>query len=173
VRRCDVLEEAELAAGSQHAVQLGERQVDVGDRAQHQRGDGGGERRVGERKLLGDRLDHGHGHGCLTGGALGVLTQVGLGLDGDHLTHRPRVVGEVEPVPGADLEHLPAEPLEQLSAPGGEAQPFGLPALADVQPRADRVLDTGHDGHDHNRRSDLSSRMLSRWSSEEPAPASG
>jgi len=53
-----VLVEAELAAGSQDAVEFGERCELVGDGAQHQRRDSDSKRGVLEWELVGDGVDH-------------------------------------------------------------------------------------------------------------------
>jgi len=77
----DVLEEAELPAGSQHPVELGERKGLVGYRAQHQRDDGGVHAPVRRGERRGGAVDHADGDGRLVGGGLGEGTQVRFGLE--------------------------------------------------------------------------------------------
>jgi hypothetical protein len=142
-RRGDMLEEAQLSAGPQDAVNLRERCGHVGDRAEHERRDGGVERRGGERQFLGDGIHDRHRHGRIARGALRELAQMPLGLDGDHLGDGRRVVREVAPVPGAHLEHLPGEPVEQPATSLSQSEPLGLAALAHVQASAQGVVDPG------------------------------
>jgi hypothetical protein len=66
-------------------------------------------------------------------GALGTFTQVGLGLDGDDLIDRGRVVPEVRAAAGAHLNHSTLQAGEQLAAMLGAAA-----TLADLRdPRID------------------------------------
>ena len=50
-------------------------------------------------------------------------------------------MAEVQPVAGADLQHAPGEPVEELRAPRGQSESLRLLALARVEPRAQRVVD--------------------------------
>ena len=53
----DMLIEAQLAAGTDHATQVSERRADVGHGAQHRRHDGGVESLMLERELPGQAVD--------------------------------------------------------------------------------------------------------------------
>jgi hypothetical protein len=133
--RDDVFVEAQLAAGAQHASELGQCVVLVGNRAENEAGDGGVDALVLERQLFGDPgqdADRDRRGGCrLYGGG----AQGGLGLDGDDLGHRGRVVGEVEAVSGAQLEHGAAQPVEQPAPVLGRAAPLGGLGGAEVGAR--------------------------------------
>jgi hypothetical protein len=52
-------------------------------------------------------------------------------------------VREVEAVSCLDLEHRPGEPGEELGAPRGQSESFGLLALSHVQAGAQRMVDGG------------------------------
>ncbi len=116
VAGADVLPEAKLAAGSQHASQLGERSCGVGHRAEDTHHD----RRV-ERLVRGvERDGHAGDDVDRRGGRLRPRLRSGargrVGLDGKDVLDLGRVVLEGAPVPGADLEHAPAEAREQACA---------------------------------------------------------
>jgi hypothetical protein len=108
---------------------------------QRQRGHGAVEGRVGDREPLGQRVDEGHGNRRARRLRDGKPAQVPLGLHRHDLVHGRRVATEVQPVAGPDLQHAARQSVEQLCAPGGEAEPFGLDALACIQPRAHRMVD--------------------------------
>jgi len=112
-RRRDVLEEANLTAGSQHAPRLMERARYVRDRAQHQRVDDRVNARVIGRQAV---CDTGHDvdrnrrsrrtHQC-------GVTEAGLRLDRHDADHLRRIVREVQAVACADFEHVAGEPGEE------------------------------------------------------------
>lgn len=118
-----VFEEAELPAGSQDTVELGEGGVRVGNRAQGEAGDGRVERAVGVGQLLGDGTDDVHRDRCRAGALLGQGPQARLGFDGHYPPHPGRVVGEVQPVARADLDDLAGEAGQQASAVFRDAGP--------------------------------------------------
>ena len=99
-----VLEEAQLAAGPQHAAQLAQRALRIGHRAEHQARDRGVERAVLEWKRVRDCAAHRHRHGRPARRLLGLASQERLGLQRDDLADRRRIVLEVHPVAGADLD---------------------------------------------------------------------
>lgn len=84
--RDHVLVEAQLAARADHAVQLRERRVLVGHRAEHERDDP----RIEGLPLIWEAtratVYHGDRDRRLRCRALRTLAQVALGLDGDHPT---------------------------------------------------------------------------------------
>jgi hypothetical protein len=61
-------------------------------------------------------VNHVDFHGNPLGGALGKFAQAGLRLDGYDLAHVGRVVGEVQAVPGADLDHASLQARQQRTA---------------------------------------------------------
>jgi hypothetical protein len=103
-----MLVEAQLAARAQDAAQLSKRTRLVGDSAEHQRGYGGVEARVGKRQPIGDRVDHGHRYRCACCGTACPLAQVVFGLDRHDFAHGGRLVREVQPVSGPELEYSSA-----------------------------------------------------------------
>jgi hypothetical protein len=108
-----------------------------GHRAQHQGGDRSVHAGVSGREGVGGAIDHlDRDQGQVVGG-LGEGTQIRLGLHGQDLGDRWRVVGEVEAVAGADLEH-----------PAGQAGEEGAPVLEGalgVHGRADAGVDASED----------------------------
>jgi hypothetical protein len=116
-----MLVEAQLAARSDHAMQLGQRGCLVGDRAQHQGGHAGVHGAARERDRFCGAVDDGHRYGSLAGRLDRQAPQVGLGFDGDDLGDGVWVVGEVEPAAGADLDdsarEAGEEPLTMLCVP--------------------------------------------------------
>ena len=71
------------------------------------------------------------------------LAQVALRLDRDDLGDRVGVVGEVEPVAGADLDDPSAEAFEQAAAVIGRAAPFGARGGLGVHAREPGPADVG------------------------------
>jgi hypothetical protein len=136
-----MLPEAELVAGPENAAQLTERAGRVRDAAQHQRDDRRIEVWVGERQPVGDGVDHAHGHGGRARRRQRPPAQVALGLDGQHLAHLRRVVGKVEAVAGAELDHPAGEPGQQLATVPHDVRRLRAPAQA----REPRMADLG--GH--------------------------
>ncbi len=119
-----MLEEPQLAAGSEHPSQLGEGPARVGDRAQHQGGDSGVKAPVGKWQRVGVPGHHADRHRCVGGGALGECPQPVLRLDGDHLIHRVGVVAEVHAVPGSYLDYPAGEVGQGPVALGGGTPPL-------------------------------------------------
>ena len=64
----DVLVELELSAGAKDAAQIGEHAVLVGDRAEHEAGNGGVDALVGERQPIGDAGQYPDRDRCRGGG---------------------------------------------------------------------------------------------------------
>jgi hypothetical protein len=89
--RDDVLVEAQFAGGAQHAAQLGERPVLVGDGAQDQARDDAIGACIFERQIVGDARHHAYGNRSVVGGALGGGAQRRLGLEGDDLGEAVRM----------------------------------------------------------------------------------
>jgi hypothetical protein len=77
-----VLVEAQLAAGAQHAPQLGERPTLVGDAAEDEADDRGVQRSVRERQVIREARHHGDRDGGRPGGHGGERSQGRLRLDG-------------------------------------------------------------------------------------------
>lgn len=73
-RGADVLEEPELAAGSEDPAHLDERGGDVGDAAEHERGDHGVVGRVVGGQVVGGPVDDLDRHGRVSGLVLGEST---------------------------------------------------------------------------------------------------
>jgi hypothetical protein len=88
----------------------------IWDRAQHQGGDGGVHAGVSRREGVGAALDHPDRDRCLAGGDLGKAAQIWLGLHSEDLGGGRRVVGEVEAVAGADLQHPAGQAGQQRAA---------------------------------------------------------
>ena len=132
-----VLVEAQLATGADHATQLGEGLLLVGDRAEDERGDPGVEGCVPGGDPGCHAVDHLDGDGGLGGRLERRLAQHRLGLDGEHALDRLGVEGEVEAVARADLDHLAGEPGEQLAA----VLALGARGGAHVDPREEGVVD--------------------------------
>jgi hypothetical protein len=105
----DVLVEAQLAAGADDAVKLGECVVLVGDRAEDEAGDGSVDARVLERQPVGGATDDSDWDGGAGGGTRGLGAESRLGLDCDHLGYGIGVVREVQAMPGTELEHAAGE----------------------------------------------------------------
>ena len=103
-----MLVEAQLATGTDHAVELRERRLLIGHRAEHERNDASVEGFRLPGKATGVTVRDGDRHGRPRRGALGTLTQVRLGLDGNDLIDRGRVVPEVRAAAGAHLHRGPA-----------------------------------------------------------------
>jgi hypothetical protein len=101
--------EAELAAGPEHAPDLGERPRRVGDAAEHERDDRRVEHAVREGQAGCVPRDDGHREGRRTRRALRQFAQVRIRLDGDERGHLRRVVAEARPGAGADLDDPAAE----------------------------------------------------------------
>src|SRR5664279_6538089 len=90
----DMLVEAELSAGHQYSMQLGERDLLVDHRAQDQRADDGIEDAILVGQQLGGAVDHRDRYGRCARGTRGEAPEIRLGLDGETLRHLGRVVGE-------------------------------------------------------------------------------
>ena len=135
----DVLVEAQLPAGAQHAMDLAQRNVLVVHRAEHKRCDGGVELATHGGQCLGAPCDDADAQRHVLGGLLCELAQVRLGLDGDHLGHRWRVVGEIQAVTGADLDDPSLEARQQRATVLGAAAPVGR--ASDVRIETGEALD--------------------------------
>ena len=120
----DVLIEAQLAARSDDAVELGQSAILVGDRAEHEARNRGVDALGVERQFVGDAREDPDRHrrdcGCFRRGR----PQGRLRLDRDHVNDRGRVVGEVEALPGAELEHRPAKAFQESASVLGRAAPL-------------------------------------------------
>ena len=103
----DVFVEAQLAAGPDHAVKLGERAVLVGDRAEDEAGDRGVDDALVKWHVVSDAGHHAHWHRRAHRRLGGAGSERRLGLDRDDLGDLGRVVREVEPVTGSDLDPAP------------------------------------------------------------------
>jgi hypothetical protein len=145
LRRCDVLEEAQLAARSQHPPQLGQRAHRIGDRAQHEAAHRRIEAAIRERQRLGRRVDDRDVDRNPLSRRGQALPQIWLRLQSDDLVDRGGIVREVRAGAGADLEHAARQALEQPAPSLGEPEPFGPLGLPRVQARAEWVAD--RDGH--------------------------
>jgi hypothetical protein len=108
-----VLEEAQLAGGTDDPHELAERRLLVVDRAQYERGDGSVELAVGRGQRLGEAGQDPHGAPRFGGSSVSALEQILLRLDRDELGDGLRVEPEVRAVAAAELEHPAAEPVEQ------------------------------------------------------------
>ena len=105
----DVLEEPEVATGTQHAPDLGKGGRQISNRAEHEGGDNAIERRVLERQRLRRRKTrHDVGAAEFDEAGLRPLQHVRIGLDRDHV-NASRVVREVRAGPRTDLEHVPVQ----------------------------------------------------------------
>jgi hypothetical protein len=135
-----VLVEAQLAAGADHARQLGQRGRRVADAAQERRRDARVHRGVLEGEALRRAVDDADGHRCPGGRLAGEPPHVRLGLDRHDLGHRLRIVGEVDPAAGADLDDPPAQPGEHPAAVLDRALAVGIARQPRLQPREHRVL---------------------------------
>ena len=102
-----VLQEEQLPAGSQHAMDLAQRARLVVDAAQHECGDDGVEGIVLERQILGRRAQHPSLRDVLAGVALEPADHRRSGFREDEGFNASVVEGEVRPGAGADLEHAP------------------------------------------------------------------
>jgi hypothetical protein len=109
----NVLPEAELTAGREDAPQLGERGGRLGHAAEEPHHDRGVVGSVGSRERLGDALDHLDRDRRAPRSFRSLRPRRRIGLDGQHLGHRRRVVLERAPVAGADVDHAPAQPGQQ------------------------------------------------------------
>jgi DNA-binding response OmpR family regulator len=127
----NVLPEAKLTAGNEHAPKLSQRGGRVGNAAKNTHDDGGVEGAVVRRQRLGIPVDDHDRNRCgfrpLGGGCSGRR----IGLDGKDTLDLRRVVLEGAAVAGADLDHLPVEPAKRLPTELAvdEVGLAGLPAL--------------------------------------------
>jgi hypothetical protein len=87
------------------------------------------------------------GTGVLTTALVASARSVGLGLDRDDLGHLAGVVGEVQAVAGAELEHRSGESVQQPTAMIGAAAALGGPGRALVHAGEERARDIACDGH--------------------------
>ena len=101
----DVLVEAELSAGHEDSVQLGERYLLVDHRAQDERADDGIEDAVLVGQQLGCAIDDLDRHGRGASGIAGKPTEIRLGLNREDLRHIGWVVGEVAAIACPHLEN--------------------------------------------------------------------
>ncbi len=134
--RHHVFVEAQLAAGPQHPARLAQRDRLVRHRAEHQRQHHRVGGAVGDRQFLGQPGgDCDRYRGARRGGA-GQRAQAWFRLDGEHAGHARRVVREVAPVAGADLDHPAAQPGDQAGG-GAPAMPaWSIATLARAKSRA-------------------------------------
>jgi hypothetical protein len=140
-----VLDEDQLAIGTENAVNLSERPVDVVDRAEDERRDDGVERRVLERLSLGRRLPDGDGKIGLRGAAAGAFEHARRGLGDDEFLDVARVMRQVESCTPADLEHAALHVRERLPPVLGEVL-LHPPSEEVVERRADPVAYERHLG---------------------------
>jgi hypothetical protein len=112
----NVLVEAELTAGSDDPVQLGERRGGLGDGAKDPHGDGGVECSIGRRQGLGSPVDDIDRHLRFTRPLRCDRSRRWVGLDGQDAFDLRRVQLERPSVAAADLDHPPAYAGEQSAA---------------------------------------------------------
>jgi pimeloyl-ACP methyl ester carboxylesterase/DNA-binding CsgD family transcriptional regulator len=134
--RAHVLDQEQPAVRGEHAPHLGERRIGVGDRAQHERRDHGVERAVGERQLLGARVDDGNLAARGAARQPGAHRRIGLA---DHELDAVGVVAQVEPGAGTELEDTTARRGEQLTPARGHS-----PSLTEGE---EGVVDEGDGRH--------------------------
>src|SRR5690606_8036455 len=99
-----VLEEVQFAAGPEHAAQLGEGGVDVGDRAEGERAEGAVAGAIVDGERLAVEADVGDGGVAGADAPGGALASHVRRLDGEHLRDLGRVDGHVQPGAEADLD---------------------------------------------------------------------
>jgi hypothetical protein len=144
----NVFVEAQLAAGSDDAAELGEGTVLVGDGAEDERRDAGVEHCIASWKCVGDTVDDFDREVDSSRGSRRELAQERFGFDREDMFDGVRVVREVKAVAGADFDHAAREACEQLVAVLGGAFGFGFGGHARVAASEDRVSDRGRvSGH--------------------------
>jgi hypothetical protein len=129
--------EAKLASGPQDPRELRERPALLGHAAQDPRDDDGVHRRVGGGEVLGVSLDDVDRDRRSFGLPLGPLPEGRIRLDREEAPDGRRVVTEVDAAADADLEHLPAQAIEQPATMLGAALPLrflGRPRLVRGEP---------------------------------------
>ncbi|MFG2029382.1 hypothetical protein [Streptomyces sp. NPDC048825] len=92
---------------------------------------------------LGDAVDNLDRHRRLAGGGAGEASQVRLRFHAQDAGDGGRVVREVEPVAGTDLDHLAGEPGEQGLVVFGHAAPLHGLAHQRIEPREERMMHAG------------------------------
>ena len=111
-----MLDEEEGSVGLQHAPDLGERLVLIRDRAEDERRNDGVERCVLERQRFRARLHGTERSAGFLAAPSRTLQQCTAGLRQNELRDGVRVVPDVEPRSGTDLEHAAACVAQQLPA---------------------------------------------------------
>src|SRR3990170_2554881 len=104
----DVIVQAKLTGGLEHAAGLRKGAEGVPDATHHQGAHDSIEGGVLEGDVFVGGLAEGDGPPGLAGAALGALQHVGIRLDGEELLGAGAVVGEVGARAGAELQHTPA-----------------------------------------------------------------
>lgn len=112
----DVLVEAELSAGHEDSVQLGERYLLVDHRAKDERADSGIKDAVPLGQQFGCAIDDFDRHGRGASGIAGKPTEKWLRLNREDLRHIGWVVGEVAAIARPHLENPSTQTREQLRA---------------------------------------------------------
>jgi hypothetical protein len=140
-----VLIEAQLATGTNHAIQLRQRSLLVGHGAEHERNNPSIERFCLTGETIGSTTRHRDSDGRSYCGVLGALAQIGLGLDRDDLTDRGRIVLEVRAAASAHLYHSALQAGEQLAAVLAAATPLAHPCDPRIDTGEHRMRDMlGH-----------------------------
>jgi hypothetical protein len=140
-----VLVETKLAAGAQHAADLGQCDSLVRHRAQDERHDRSVKLAVYSGQRLGGAGHHRNRHRSVLGCALGQPEQARLGLDSEDLVDAVGVVRKVQPVAGADLDHAAFEAGEQSAAMLGGAALLGGATDVRIDAGEDRMaVGRGH-----------------------------
>ena len=103
--RAHVLVEAQLTAAAQYAPKLGERVRLVRHGAEDEARDGGVERPIRGREVVGVAIDDLDSNAGVGGGGARPFAQVGLGLHGQDLRDRRGIVREVAARTRAELDH--------------------------------------------------------------------
>lgn len=109
-----MFDEAHPAAGAQHAVHLGNRGIDIGDRAERPGAEDAVDRRVGQIDPGAVESDELHGHRGRRDPRRSESTSTVGRFDGEHPSDRRRVVGHVGTGAETELEHLAAQALADL-----------------------------------------------------------
>ena len=119
-----LIEAQRLTAGADHAVELSERKLLIGDRAEHECDNSGIERSRSARQTVSAAVLDGDRRRCACRRELCALAQVGLGLHGEDPADRSRIVLEVRSAAGANLYNPAVQSREQLAAMNGASATF-------------------------------------------------